>query len=397
MYDIGSEFNYIEKEVNVDFTAMFQGFDDVRFLRCGRDAIGYVCEDIKKKVDDTDAKFVALLPALCCDSMYKPFEVHDILVRYYRINDDLSVNTQSLQERIEETNSRYENYHIIVLTAIYYGTYDIAKINAYVKGIDKDITVIEDVTQGVLETKEFDKDNADYVIGSIRKWLGIPDGAVAIKNGTASKKADRYSFQIEPLCGENSFATERFEALRMKTDYLLNGDPLLKAKFRELLGHAEDTLDDGATIYEISNESSKYLSSVPLKNIISTRNNNYDTLFRLLEKSEYNNLYFKLFPKKLDKIPAFMLPVLIDTDRLNKDMNRKKAIDRNEFESILAKEGIYAPVLWPISDEAKESCEVSSYIADHILCFWIDQRYDRFDMVHTKETFEEVIRRMLKD
>ena len=53
MYEIGSEFNYIDKDLDVrqDLTAMFEGFGDVRFLRCGRDAIGYVCEDIKSMED----------------------------------------------------------------------------------------------------------------------------------------------------------------------------------------------------------------------------------------------------------------------------------------------------------------------------------------------------------
>ena len=413
MYEIGSEFNYIEKEVASNLTTMYEGFKDVRFLRCGRDAIGYICEDIKAMSRDMASKenkatrCVALLPALCCDSMYRPFEVHGIEVMFYGIDDKLCVDTDSIKNIIDDLYEKSEDKPVVmVLTAIYYGITDIDKLDSFIKSIDPEIIVIEDVTQGVLAPDRFDKDNADYIIGSIRKWMGVPDGAVAIKNCI-----DKAGFQLEPFGGDNSFAIERSKALRMKTKYLANGDQELKAKFRELLGHAEDTLTDGADIYEISDESRRYLESVPVQNIVSTRNNNYDTLYELLEKSVHNNVYFTLFPKKRADMPAFMLPVIINTDRLNQDIAEKKkageadldngnkkdaAIDRDGFERLLAKKGIYAPVLWPVSDEAVAVCPVSKDIADHILCFWIDQRYDRFDMVHTKECFEETIDELLR-
>ena len=405
MYEIGSEFNYIDKEQDArqDLTAMYEGFSDVRFLRCGRDAIGFVCEDIKlengitgqggsKTV--TDVNFVALLPALCCDSMYRPFEVHGIPVRFYSVNKDLSVDTDSIKAIYDDIKAKDAATKVIVLTAIYYGITDISELDASIKSIDKDIYVIEDVTQGVLAPAYFDKDNADYIIGSIRKWMGVPDGAVAIKNMAGS------AFTATFVEGENSFATLRYKALRMKTLYLQNGDQELKKSFRSMLGDAEDSLTDGAEIYEMSAESTEYLKSIPVKNIVSTRNNNYDTLYELLEKSVHNNVYFHLFPKKIAKMPAFMLPVLMDTDRLNesitdKTSNAENCIDRDGFERLLAAKGIYAPVLWPVSDEAAKACPVSKNIADHILCFWIDQRYDRFDMVQTFECFEEVIKELV--
>ena len=452
MYEIGSEFNYIDKEKYSadDITRMYDGFGDVSFLRCGRDAIGFVCEDIKLEdiellnesntsngssssngsnslntvaasiASDVSYNYVALLPALCCDSMYRPFEVHGMKVLFYGINEDLSVNRQSLKKLIDDVyKNGDDNLKVIVLTAVYYGITDIKELDAYIKSIDSRIIVIEDVTQGVLAPTEFDKESADYVIGSIRKWMGIPDGAVAIKNcnnvsliqnDQDAKENDqsihgddqgtndfgkKVSFRLKPVLGENSFATERSKALRMKTQYLENGDQDLKAKFRALLGHAEDTLTDGSDIYEMSDESREYLKSIPVKNMVSTRNNNYDTLYELLDKSVYNNRYFKLFPHRMAQNPAFMLPVLMDTDKISKDLKTAGSIDRDGFERILASKGIYAPVLWPVCDEAAIADPMSKEIADHILCFWIDQRYDRFDMVHSAECFEAVLRELV--
>ena len=398
MYEIGSEFNYIDKEnyAMQNLTAMYEGFEDVRFLRCGRDAIGYVCEDIKSAFEGQEYSFVALLPALCCDSMYRPFEVHGVKVLFYGINEDLSVDTDSLKKTIDKAYKEGgDNTVVMALTAVYYGITDIKELDACIKSMDSNVIVIEDVTQGVLAPDTFDKENADYIIGSIRKWMGVPDGAVAIKNSQHGDSSSKL-FTIQPVKGENSFATERSKALKMKTRYLENGDQDLKSEFRALLGHAEDTLTDGADIYEISDESREYLQSVPLKNIVSTRNNNYDTLYELLEKSVHNNVYFKLFPKKSPENPAFMLPVLMDTDRLSKDLISGQSIDRDEFERLLAAKGIYAPVLWPVCDDAAKVSPISKDISDHILCFWIDQRYDRFDMVQSAECFEEVISKLIK-
>jgi hypothetical protein len=62
----------------------------------------------------------------------------------------------------------------------------------------------------------------------------------------------------------------------------------------------------------------------------------------------------------------FSLPILVE--------------NRDEVQKKLAQRGVYAPVLWPISDEARRVCEVSAYVSDRMLSLPIDQRYNYDDI-----------------
>ena len=54
--------------------------------------------------------------------------------------------------------------------------------------------------------------------------------------------------------------------------------------------------------------------------------------------------------------------------------------NRDEMQQKLAKRGVYAPVLWPICDEARAVCPVSARMADEMLSIPMDQRYGYDDI-----------------
>ena len=54
--------------------------------------------------------------------------------------------------------------------------------------------------------------------------------------------------------------------------------------------------------------------------------------------------------------------------------------NRDEVQQKLAKRGVYAPVLWPICDEARAVCPMSARMADEMLSIPIDQRYNYDDI-----------------
>ena len=62
----------------------------------------------------------------------------------------------------------------------------------------------------------------------------------------------------------------------------------------------------------------------------------------------------------------FSLPILVE--------------NRDEIQKKLAASGVYAPVLWPISDEARKACTISALMADKMLSIPIDQRYSWDDI-----------------
>ncbi len=53
---------------------------------------------------------------------------------------------------------------------------------------------------------------------------------------------------------------------------------------------------------------------------------------------------------------------------------------RDKVQRELARNGVYALILWPIGDEARRICPASARMADHMLSLPVDQRYGRDDM-----------------
>ncbi|MCR5343535.1 MAG: hypothetical protein K6E70_09280 [Butyrivibrio sp.] len=394
MYEIGSEFNFEKASRRQDLVALLsetaQNNDRyAEFLRCGRDAIGFVADDIIAKNKD---EIRVLMPALACDSMVRPFEVRGIKVEYYKLSPELTVDEGYLTEKIN--NIAGEKITPVVLIMNFFGSAGIANISKAIKDACRGAIIIEDVTHILLEPEKYIVKDilADYHVGSIRKWLGVPDGAVAISST---------EFVMGALTGETDFTGLRTEALIEKSEYLDNGDQELKAHFRKLLSDAEDSLSDGLDPYHMSDVSAEYLSDLNIENIKNRRRANYKNLYRLLKEAPLFDKAYKLLPE----IPAnddeyeytpFMLPIVLDIDFMKRSAitDEGKNITRDGFERRLAKRGVYAPVLWPISKEAADTCANSGSFSDNMLAFWIDQRYSRFDMERVAEILRDELSRL---
>ena len=101
MYEIGSEFHYEEPAKEEDLLQLFAQFHEVKALRCGRDAIGLIADDIICRRTGMEGKnFTAVLPALSCDSMYLPFEVRGFEVKFYALHEDLTICMEDLEKKL---------------------------------------------------------------------------------------------------------------------------------------------------------------------------------------------------------------------------------------------------------------------------------------------------------
>ena len=370
MYEIGSEFHYEEPAKEEDLLQLFAQFHDVKVLRCGRDAIGLIADDIICRRTGMEGKnFTAVLPALSCDSMYLPFEVRGFEVKFYALHEDLTICMEDLEKKL------YGVKYPVVLTMNLYGCADQRKYNEMLRRKYPQLVLVEDVTHLLLNPELYDTESADYCIGSIRKWMGVPDGAVVISSSGMIHAA----MQTE----ETKFTRLRAQAQHLKADYLDLGDPELKTRFRGMLSEAENSLEDGRHPHEMTALSREFLSHVDLSRMRYRRSVNYHCLYSLLRNMTECGQYFRLLPEVPEEIAPFTLPVILNPDRLPKGQSR------DAFERCLAARGVYAPVLWPIDDRARSACAVSAEIADQMLAFWIDQRYDRFDMEHVAEVFHE--------
>jgi hypothetical protein len=278
----------------------------------------------------------------------------------------------------------------------FFGTAPVSEVSEAVKERCPEAILIEDVTHILLEPEKYMSaaSAADYHVGSIRKWLGVPDGAIAVSKD---------EFVMGALTGDTDFTELRAMAQHEKTEYLETGDQELKSHFRKLLADAEESLSDGLDPFLMSDNSAEYLKTVELDSIISRRSVNYRCLYKALSDMPLCGKAFRLLPEitggddGLDyAYTPFMLPIVLDIDFIRRSAitEEGKKMTRDAFERRLAESGIYAPVLWPISEEAAAACENSKSFSENMLTFWIDQRYDRFDMEHVAEVLSDELSRL---
>ncbi len=238
MREIGSEYHMDPADGGEDLVSVLKceagaAGRGIRFLRCGRDALGFIADEIARKgaeaaggdgagAAEEGASDVAgaadvgavggcaadagaadagasaggctartlYIPALCCDSMVLPFSRRGWHIEYYRLKSDLGADTEHLCSLIDKAGTvdgaadgtlsdAVEVPAPVVLVMNYYGLVATEEVRRCIRERCPDAVIIEDVTHRVFSPAEFLNDDisADYHIGSIRKWMGVTDGS----------------------------------------------------------------------------------------------------------------------------------------------------------------------------------------------------------------------------
>lgn len=314
------------------------------YLRSGREALLYVASVCKPS--DSSAKI--LFPAYCCWSMVAPFEKAGWDVVYYRLNEDLTIDEEYLKGLLCQHKPE------AVLTMNYYGSADTSNAVRIVKDFDVQINVIEDFSHCTFSFASIFNPKVDYYVSSLRKSIGIPDGAVVLTNVETDKS----------LIGQedHDFAAKRHHNQTLKAAYALTKNQSDKSSYLSALRGCEHQLDQFDSIHSISSQARKMLGMVNGEMIATARRENMKHLWERL------NGRIKMVPgleRSFDGAP-FSLPILVD--------------DRDSIQTALAQKGLYTQLLWPISSEAQAVCPVSKRMNDEMLSVPIDQRYDWDDI-----------------
>lgn len=316
---------------------------EITYLRSGREALLYVSCNCKPGKTAT-----ILFPAYCCWSMSAPFEKTGWNIIYYKLNENLTVDEVYLEQLLGYTKAD------AILTMNYYGSASTDSAVALAKSINPNIIAIEDFSHCTFSIKKIFNSKVDYYVSSIRKSIGICDGAVVLsKNET--KKAY--------ICSEVKELSElRLEAQSQKSRYFYSKDQESKERFLPNLKKGEKILDDFSAVRPISETAMSQLAQLNGEEIAYARRENMKHLWKLL----YGKV--KMVPglEKCFENAPFSLPILVD----NQEVVQKE----------LAKRGVYTQVLWPISEEAQKVCPVSKRMGEQMLSIPIDQRYGWDDM-----------------
>ncbi len=316
---------------------------ELTYLRTGREALMYASCNCKP-----GKEAVILCPAYCCWSMTAPFEFTGWTIVYYRLNEDLTINETYLDNLLRGCRPD------AILTMNFYGSADTRAAIAKVKDFNDKITVIEDFSHCTFCLDKTFNEQVDYYVTSIRKSIGICDGALVL----SKQPTNRHYIGTEAP----DFGTLRKGAQELKGRYAFSKSLDDKGIFLSELRHGEEMIDKLDGVHPISEVSLKQIESINGKEIAFARRENMKHLWSSL------NGKIKMIPgleRSFDGAP-FSLPILVE----NRDAIQKR----------LAQKGVYAPVLWPASEQARKVCKVSAYVADQMLSLPIDQRYNYDDI-----------------
>ena len=316
------------------------------FLSTGRSCI----REILCKIKSENKR--AIIPAFTCESVIEPFIDKGYEVKPYSLNEDFTINIESLTKLIAEFKPGVFLFHR------YFGFDTCQGLEELLANVS--IITIEDETQFMFSTQRASW--ANYKIGSIRKWGAIPDGAYLI-----SKQND---FE-QPTQFDEQFIRIEKDAMDAKQNFLAK--KCSNSNYQTMFAKGREYIDAQKKTFSMSSSSNAILEMLDVSAFIEKRRMNAKVLIEGLQNSALFNCIFKTLP---EGITPFMIPVLV-----------KK--DRKEFQRYLASQKIFATIIWGCPDAIKDMIgETDKKIYDEILCIPCDQRYNQSDMSRIVNTIK---------
>lgn len=348
--EIGSNF-WIEPNqdfsvANIDLANFgIQNASDWLLTSTGRSAEGILVRTIGKNIPDDEK--IALVPPFTCNTVIDPFLEYGFQLKTYQLDDHLNTTGEMLRYALVETKAK------VVLLHRYFGFNTLSDCTKVIREFSENgIIFIEDHTQSMY--CGYAALPAQYHFGSLRKWLGVPDGGFA---ATMSG-----SLIVRPETEHREMIELKLEACRLKCDYM-QWRTDNKDEFRRLYQHAEELMNQQKTPYSMARESIAIQAGTDINALKTKRRDNYKFVY---EKLQANKSLSLLTPNVEDKdVPLYLVI---------------SAQNREELQAKLRDQNIFAPILWPRAPYLPKICKEAEYLYQHALCLPIDQRYDLDDM-----------------
>lgn len=340
--EIGSEFwdsPGDDTKGNLAIPFWLNKFGQITLTSSGRGALSLCLEQIKPH-----SKRV-LMPAYICESVIRPFEQAGYELIFYDLNNDLTPQLAAIE--LPEIG--------VFLHMGYFGfptNRGLAKVIAKLKS--KSVIIIEDVTHSLFsEQQPFQN---DFVVGSIRKWLGIPSGGFL-----GSKQPIEAELAEAPV----AFIEKRKLGLALKSNYMQMADPSLKETFLQAFQEAEEFLDRDLSAYKIDKQSNVEINQLTVDDLCARRVENFNYLQEQIKPIEGIEAVFKTLPER--HCPLFFPVYVVD--------------DRTRLRADLIAQAIYCPVHWPMPAAVAGKLTGPMTKRYHwVLSIPCDQRYGIDDM-----------------
>ncbi len=342
--EIGSIFPLSDRQItsakakNVPFTE-----DKIYYSLC-REALSDIA------LSFVDASKRVLIPAYTCQAVITPFEEAGWDCIFYPILKNLRINDKALSSIVAECHPS------LVVVHPYFGMgFNDCEIATLQKIHNGGIKVVLDLTQCLFseQTCQF----ADYIVGSYRKWFPIPDGGFMVRTGKAKEIRQPASENIE-------FTENELAAMYLRGLYFNNREQRTKDISIRLSKMADHLAENNISAHKMSQVAYNILQNEDKMENQKVRKGNFKFLF---DHINYSVKVSKVC-SDLENLTTAPLYFTIYVD------------DRKQLQIALAKESIYAPVIWPVENERVLINEEVRYIYSHLLAIPCDQRYIIEDM-----------------
>lgn len=318
-----------------------KNFRFTSFFNTGRSAIEYLFS----KVITTKNRKVVLAPYFICSSVIDAIKRAGFKVEFYSITNDLQIDIDSINQKLNDGVGAVYVVH-------YFGGHSDQQSYEYLTGLkSRGIEVIEDVTLSLYSKHSRLIGFGNYVLGSLRKWLPIPDGGFLSSTNCIPE-------EVLPE-GYNEYSFCYFVAQVMKGAYLTNPQ-LNKNEYLEISNKAMESLFSDYTIRKMTSISKRYLSVYDSEKVIKSRIENYDYLV-----------------KRTAKLP-FIRPVLARQDGQVPFGFIVLCDQRDKLLNHLIANNVYCNVHWRLSGNYLDN--ISEVLSKKILTIPCDQRYGRKEM-----------------
>lgn len=328
--------------------------NDYVWLSTGRSAIKFVLRTIEKR--NPGIKKIAVLPSFTCNTVIQPFVDEGYRIEYYPIDHNLRTSCDAIFQKVREVDAT------VVLFHRYFGFDTLDNYVDELCGVLRDLGkfTIEDCTQCLYS--DISRADADFFVGSLRKWMGMPDGAFAVCRNDF--------FDEKPTTSDEVLEKAKMRAYHSKYLYLFENIGI-KEEMLSMCREAELILDNQTEMLGISPISAEIQAKLDRRLLAEKRKDN----FLFLEKSLKGDLQ-PLFFLSSCNVPLYF-PVMVE--------------ERELFQRYLIQNAVYAPVVWPKNLFQQQICDGAKCLYEHMLCIPIDQRYDAEDMERIVDVCDKFI------
>lgn len=340
-YRIGGMFTLEQEATGESFFLQTIG-EDVRHYMSGRCAL-YGC---LKEIRASDPIRKAYVPAYTCETVLASYEKAGYDLVFYDVDRD------RLTPLFKEEDLK--GISVLALCGYFgFSSYDKAFV-LHAKG--QGITVLQDTTHTIF-SRDGHSPDADYYAGSVRKWMGIASGGVAIKS--------KGKFTLPMLPAEEAHLTGRYRAMEHREKALEKDDTSYDKQASEVFWNTELRLRQMFDAFASDARSRAILTRYDPSPLFTKRRENYQSVLDNLKESKQCRAVFPV-------LDAFSCPSHFCF----------YSEDRPKAQKQLEQKGIRSTVYWPVPPMLTDPDTMvhASWIYDHIVSVQIDQRYDKRDM-----------------